>query len=290
MSVTSSTVPVAADPIEPEIPAAAGQVRPARLGEELPIFCEKCGYALHGLPQQRCDRCDILQYKCPECGHHQPINTLRPAFQKMLGRIRAFGLGLWVLFKINFFGWLLFGWFGMGVEWPYRFQSVPIYQQVPAAQPGTVGPMPPAPQPTWRYSIVRRPIDFEVGMAFGLFALAFGMFGRMFLLRFRRGWAVGAVLGALVLMAASLGAWMRATVDVRSHVQYVEPLGSDWHALLLLTALTVLFGAIVVWPIWLALVHLFLPSRTGASLLEWQRSLSQPKPAWERAGPALGRD
>src|SRR4051794_35811770 len=31
-----------------------------RLGEELPIFCEQCGYALHGLPQQRCERCEIL--------------------------------------------------------------------------------------------------------------------------------------------------------------------------------------------------------------------------------------
>src|SRR4051812_1115331 len=68
-----------------------------RLGEELPIFCEKCGYSLHGLPQGRCERCTILQFHCPECGHHQPINTLRPAAQRMLGRIRAFALGIWVL-------------------------------------------------------------------------------------------------------------------------------------------------------------------------------------------------
>jgi hypothetical protein len=70
----------------------------------------------------------------------------------------------------------------------------------------------------------------------------------------------------------------------------VDPLGGDWHALMVLTGLTVLFGAVVIWPIWLALVHLFLPSRTGASLLEWQRSLSEPKALWERATPALGRD
>ena len=55
----------------------------AKLGEELPIFCERCGYSLHGLPQTRCEHCTILQFHCPECGHHQPINTLRP----ILGQI-----------------------------------------------------------------------------------------------------------------------------------------------------------------------------------------------------------
>ena len=127
-------------------------------------------------------------------------------------------------------------------------------------------------------------------MAFGLFALAFGMFGRMFLLRYRRGWAVGAVLGALVAFASLLGTWFRSNLDVSSHIQHVDPLGGDWIALIVLTGLTVLFGAAVIWPIWLALVHLFLPARTGASLLEWQRSLSEPKAIWERAAPALGRD
>src|SRR5688572_14362912 len=75
-----------------------------KLGEELPIFCERCGYALHGLPQARCDKCAILHFSCPECGHRQPINTLRPAAQRILGRVRAFVLGLWVFFKLNFFG------------------------------------------------------------------------------------------------------------------------------------------------------------------------------------------
>src|SRR5215210_5805288 len=31
-----------------------------RLGEELPVFCERCGYALHGMPQTRCAHCEIL--------------------------------------------------------------------------------------------------------------------------------------------------------------------------------------------------------------------------------------
>ena len=37
----------------PHEPSGAGR---ARVGEELPVFCEQCGYALHGLPQQRCQR------------------------------------------------------------------------------------------------------------------------------------------------------------------------------------------------------------------------------------------
>src|SRR4051812_47630680 len=89
-------------------PAAGSPERTrVRLGEELPIFCERCGYSLHGLPQTRCERCALLHYACPECNHHQPINTLRPAAQRILGRIRAFALGFWVLIKINYFGWLL---------------------------------------------------------------------------------------------------------------------------------------------------------------------------------------
>src|SRR5437763_3949653 len=96
------------DRAAPDASRPAGAALPTRkipLGEELPIFCERCGYALHGLPQTVCSACSIRQFHCPECGHHQPINTLRPAAQKLLGRLRALGLGLLVFFKIMFFGW-----------------------------------------------------------------------------------------------------------------------------------------------------------------------------------------
>ena len=77
-------------------PSAPSTLLPAkvRLGEELPVFCERCGYSLHGLGQLRCERCNILHFHCPECGHQQPINTLRPAFQTILGKIRALFLVL----------------------------------------------------------------------------------------------------------------------------------------------------------------------------------------------------
>jgi hypothetical protein len=237
----------------------------ARLGEELPIFCERCGYALHGLPQARCERCAILHFACPECGHHQPINTLRPAAQRVLGRIRAFVLGLWVFFKINFFGWLLFAWFGMGVEWSYEFHS---YRN--GSNPNS-----------WNYQLLPRPVDLPAFMGFTLFSLAFGMFGRMLLLRWRRGWAVGAVLGALVLMASYTGAKFREHVDFRGPA-VVMPVGADFQMLLIYTALMLVFAAVIVWPIWLALVHLFLPDRTARALLDWQRSMSSAAPALAR--------
>src|SRR5207253_296803 len=61
-------------------------------------------------------QCTIRLFHCPECGHHQPINTLRPAVQKLLGRLRSCFLALLVLFKLNFFGWILFAWFMGGYE------------------------------------------------------------------------------------------------------------------------------------------------------------------------------
>ena len=110
---------------------------------------------------------------------------------------------------------------------------------------------------------------------------AFGMFGRMMLLRWRRGWLVGAVLGGLVLFASWLGEWFRAAVDLRGEALF-HPLLSDFHLLLVATALTVLFAAVVVWPIWLALAHLFLPARTAAALLDWQRSIPSAEPILAR--------
>lgn len=237
----------------------------ARLGEELPVFCERCGYALHGLPQARCERCAILHFACPECGHHQPINTLRPAAQRVLGRIRAFVLGLWVFFKLNFFGWLLFAWFAMGAEWSYEFHS---YRN--GSNPNS-----------WNYQLLPRPVDLPAFMAFTLFSLAFGTVGRMLLLRWRRGWAVGGVLGALVLMASYAGAQFRGHVDSRGPA-VVMPLGADFQMLLIYTALMLVFAGVVVWPIWLALAHLFLPDRTARALLDWQRSMSSAAPVLAR--------
>src|SRR5215217_4413648 len=93
------------------------------LGEELPLFCERCGYALHGLPQVTCERCEIRHFHCPECGHHQPINTLRPAFQRMLGRFRAFAVVWITLLKLALFGIARIGWGWGEYEESYRYRQ-----------------------------------------------------------------------------------------------------------------------------------------------------------------------
>ena len=164
----------------------AGTAGKLRLGEELPVFCENCGYLLHGSPQVRCDHCQILQFRCPECGHHQPINTLRPAAQRILGRLRAYGLGFVVFFKINFFLWLLFAWVAMGYEWSYRYD----YRQMVSLRTLAGGGSYSAP------TQLHMTLTPDVVLAFSLFALPFAMVSRMLLLRWQRGWLMGLILGA----------------------------------------------------------------------------------------------
>jgi len=244
-------------------PAAAGPIYSAKLGEELPIFCERCGYSLNGLPMMRCADCKILQFKCPECGHHQPINTLRPSAQRILGRLRGLWLCLSVFFKLNFFGWLLFAWIAMGVEWSYTWH----YQAGRTVTMTTAGGRAVRSSPP---TMIARPIDWEAMAAFGVFGLGFGLFGRMLLLRWRRGYLVGLTLAALVFAMVMLGARIQQLDRDAAESPYTMSL----FTLAFEGAAMVVVGAWISWGIWTLLVRLFVPARTAAALLEWQRSLS----------------
>jgi len=229
---------------------AASTAKMPRLGEELPIFCERCGYSLHGLTPIRCDQCQILQFSCPECGHHQPINTLRPAVQRVLGQIRLVSLIGMVLFKLNFFGWLLFGWFVMGAESIYRYNSLG----------------------NGSYDLSIRPITIDSWFAFVLFAAAFGAVGRMLMIRrFREGLLFGLGLGALVLAAVAMGAWFTANVD--RNPRHVEPFLNSPEFLLLMawTLITLVLSSALVWPIWSAMAWALLPKELSRAMLRWQR-------------------
>src|SRR4051812_48043385 len=198
---TGTNISAPALPVEPP---PQKKVIAQKLGEELPIFCERCGYSLNGLPQGRCAECKLLHFHCPECGHRQPINTLRPAAQRILGRLRALWLCFAVFFKLNFFGWLLFAWVAMGVEWSYRWnyhgnRTV----AVAGARAGS--------RAISQYNAVPRELDLESMAAFGCFGLGFGLVGRMLLLRWRRGYLVGLVLAGLMLAAGIAGAEVRQT-------------------------------------------------------------------------------
>jgi len=276
MTIPSSNSPeIEQYTAEPELARPAGAAQPTRkirLGAELPIFCEKCGYALHGLAQEVCERCSIRQFHCPECGHHQPINTLRPAVQKILGRVRAFFLALWVFFKLNFFGWLLVAWVSVGYSETYRYD----YESYSSANVGrTRGRSYSTPH------LKVRELDEDNLLGFGVFGFFFGAVGRMLLLRWRRGYLVGLVLGTLVLLAVALGAMMRKWGFNGEAAPY--PLGGALATCMVLGFATLTLGASIVWPIWSALTFLFLPKRTSAALLEWQRGQSDTSVA------AIGR-
>jgi len=228
------------------------QIAPTRLGEELPVFCERCGYALHGAPQVRCTACSILHFACPECGHRQPINTLRPAAQRIIGRVRAAVVALWLLIKLNYFGWLMIAWGAMGAEWGYQF----AHARAVAGQS----------------NFVARPIDIEAFVAFTMFAFPYGLVSRMLLLRWRRGVLVGLVLAGIVMAAVMTGASLR-WLDVGLRRGIPGPIHTEIALLAAWGGGIVVLGASVVWPIWMALAHLLLPNRTAVALLEWQRAL-----------------
>jgi hypothetical protein len=234
-----------------------------KLGEELPIFCERCGYSLLGLPQSRCADCKILHFHCPECGHRQPINTLRPAAQRIIGRLRALWLGMVVFFKLNFFGWLLFAWVAMGVEWSYRWNFQGNRTMVARGTSGAARIVP-------QYTAIPHELNLESMAAFGVFGLGFGLVGRMLLLRWRRGYLIGMVLAGLMLLAALGGAKFRQ-LDLNSKA---SPYTWDFVSVVLIGASMIVIGAWMVWPIWTLLVKLFLPARTSAALLEWQKGMS----------------
>jgi hypothetical protein len=292
MSVTTEPPMGMTAPTKLRPPVTAPPPKPVPLGEELPVFCEKCGYSLHGLPHMRCEHCTVLQFHCPECGHHQAINTLRPAFQAMLGRIRAGWLTGAVIFKIAFFGLMLFAWAAMGNGWSYTYdwesvraaqqqqaaqyqQTMAQYQALQAKNPNANIPPPVFPQMNVRPSIAPAiRITTEARVAFILLGAAFGMVSRMLLLRWRRGFAVGWVLAGLVLIAMWVGVAIRRA-DIQQGDEYVPwPTVAGFIEMNLWAVACIVAGASVVWGIWTLLVHAFLPARIAKALLDWQTSLS----------------
>jgi hypothetical protein len=233
-------------------PARQGPRLP-KLGEELPIFCERCGYSLFALTPIRCEQCQILQFICPECGHHQPINTLRPAVQRMLGKLRLAWLILVVLFKLNFFGWLLFGWFVVGVEEIYRYESLG----------------------NGRYNLEVRPLTLDSWFPFVLFATAFGAVGRMLMIRrFKRGLLFGVGLATLVVAVVATGAWFRANID--TNPMYAAPFASSPEFVILMSwvVISMVVASALVWPIWAAMSWALLPKELARAMLRWQREPS----------------
>jgi hypothetical protein len=267
-----------------------------KLGEELPVFCERCGYQLFGLSPLRCDSCDILHFHCPECAHHQPINTLRPAAQRIIGRVRGAWLVAVVFFKLMFCFWALFALGAMGQEFSYRYdyeawqsqqaayqQQMTTYNAQMAAYNAAVAvqannttgpstmPVPPTPPTFVSPTLAPRPLHTPERVGLTILAGLFGMFARMMLLRWRRGAFVGLALAGLVAAAIVCGVAIRRQTE---NTILPWPWEQVFPAIFVFSSGMAFVGALIVWPIWVMLVRAFLPNRTGNALLEWQRSLS----------------
>lgn len=262
MAMAMATAPAAdvgLPPLRADSIRTGGRDAPVRaprilLGAELPLFCERCGYSLNALPQVACEHCSILQFHCPECGHHQPINTLRPALQRTLGRLRAFTVGAIAFLKLNWFGWHLFFWVIMGYEWAYTYNW--------RAQNTT--PLAPS---------------FETVLAFTIYGTIIGFVSRLLLLRWRSGALVGMVLGAVFCVALVLGFHWRVTNNgyYGNGTNLPDTVITVGRAIMTLLTFAVIAGsAIAAWPVWVGFVRVVMPERAGSALLEWQRSLSDP--------------
>ena len=234
------------------------------LGEELPVFCEKCGYSLHGATQVRCEQCDILQFHCPECGHHQPINTLRPALQRMLGRARAVNLVAWIIIKLFFFALTLLGWGNLAGEDVHQIRYERERENVQQIQQSRGHPIPES---------ERLHLFDDMFWPVAILGFLFAAAGRMLLLRWRWGWAIGLILAGLVEGSMLLGAHV-ASITYSPRINYWT---GDWCLVMAWTGFIVAASATCVWGLWVIAVWLLLPRRIGDALLQWQRSLSRPR-------------
>jgi hypothetical protein len=151
----------------------------------------------------------------------------------------------------------------MGVEFSYTYQWRDVRTTTPART--TV-----VRRVTNNRTVIPQTIQWEDMLGFSLFGLAFGMFGRMLLLRWRTGYRVGFVLAGLVALAIVLGASIYGWAEGAAE----HPFTRDFTMCIASAATTTALGASIVWGIWFALVTVFLPRETGRALLDWQRNLS----------------
>ncbi len=227
-----------------------GNVKPRRLGDELPLFCERCGYNLNGLPICRCSTCTVLHFRCPECNHHQPINTLRPAVHNVLGRARAVYLSLYILLCLNYFGWTAFAFLMITASYSHISRSI-LNSGWPAE------------------------VEQDAYIASGVWCAIFGFVGRLLLIRWKHGLLVSLGLAGLVMLASGVGTLLAATLWYQSHL---GELRSGFGALVALMGLSTAIGGVIAWPIWCAAAFIVLPARARAALLRWQREDASPEP------------
>lgn len=276
----------ATPPPNPRIATAASPcapVRPVAGLETWPLFCERCGHTLVGLPHARCGGCGILHFACPECGGRQPLNTVRPAAQRIAARVRSFFLMGTLLLRVGLLLAAFASAMALGYEASYEYRSLTNVRSRPQ----------PMPQPGWTYGYGPRPFRWDEGEVAGVvFAAAVGLAGRMMLLRFRAGWLPALGLAIWVVGGVALGTHMRAQLlDGRAtaNMMVVPPWADSWFERAAWIAGTTWVAAMLAWPLWVGMVRLFLVPRLADPLLSWMRQESPPAEPDFRPEPVAAR-
>lgn len=108
--------------IETEQPPVPPPKRAAHL--ETDVFCERCGYNLHGQPVERDPRLGLMVCRCPECGGWHAAGRGITSASLWLARLATLVLFLWVLIVLFAIFWLCMGFGAVQVthvdEFSYR--------------------------------------------------------------------------------------------------------------------------------------------------------------------------
>jgi hypothetical protein len=159
-------------------------------------------------------------------------------------------LGFILLLKINYFGWLLFAWFCVGMVSAYGWTLR-------------------ARQDPYRLG----PLSLETIVTFAVYGSAFGAVSRLLLLRWRSTMTVALVLATMVCGAVVSGAlhrlWGRTAWSHREGAMLLLGSTEAWLTLSL-TFGWVALGAALAFPLWAGLAKLLLPPRAARTLLKWQ--------------------
>jgi hypothetical protein len=219
------------------------------LSEPLPLFCEQCAAPIHREPVQSCDACSLPSVKCPRCGRHVAVRSVRPVVEKALAHSAANVLHLLTflgtaLLYIGLFGWFVFG---------YETARMMLYRSQYA-----------------NYARYQDSAWIELMIA-SAFAALFGFVWRVILLRWRWGVVTGLAAAGITGAAIMTGTWCELTAQRKpwslgTLSQY------EFTRALMGVMVMAWAGCAVGWPIIRVFVQLFTPKRLSQRLLAWRQS------------------
>jgi len=248
------------------------QIPAIKLGEEMPIFCRRCGAVLHGMEVVACEKCALPHFHCPQCGNDELVHTLRPAVAPVANRAALAGLTLWVGCKILFFLWFFFVCWALSLKLSYRLVRTASFST----------------HLHWQDMYHYQPLEINLGvmLACGICGFLFGGVGRLLLLGWRKGIYVGLTLALLLDGVLIWGAMTRLMMLVHrehpdlQHAADTVALTARWSngmlVTLLWTSAMVILAASIARPVALGMVRLMTPRRWSQAILRWESAWAQP--------------